>query len=106
MTQIVEADKLVWHKLIEDNESASGTLALDTALASALKSYHTSFALLSLPRTGERKGGKSAQDEGSSPNKGSGIVCSGCALPYIREDINAKNAKKCKQCKKCKNNAK
>ena len=73
VAQIVEADKLAWHKLIEDNtkprKSAAGTLALDTALASALESYHTSFALLPLPRTGKRKGGKGAHDEGSPPGK-------------------------------------
>ena len=73
VAQLVEADKLAWHKFIEDNtkprKSAAGILALDTALASALESYRTSFALLPLPRTGKRKGEKGAQDEGSPPGK-------------------------------------
>ena len=73
VAQIVEADKLAWHKLIEDNtkprKSTAGTLALDTALASALESYHTSFSLLPLPKTGKRKGGKGVPDEESPPGK-------------------------------------
>ena len=47
VAQIVEADKLAWHKLIEDNtkprKSTAGTLALDTALASALESLPRVF---------------------------------------------------------------
>ena len=52
MTQIVQADKLVWQKLLEDGvqpkRRADGSLPLDDKLIEALESYQVSFALLPL----------------------------------------------------------
>ena len=49
VTQIVQADKLVWQKLLEDGvqpkRRADGSLPLDDKLIEALESYQVSFAL-------------------------------------------------------------
>ena len=54
MTQIVNADKSVWAKLLEDGikprREASGELPLDKHLLKALESYTVSFTLLPLPQ--------------------------------------------------------
>ena len=52
VTQIVQADKLVWQKLLEDGvqpkRRADGSLPLDDKLIEALEPYQVSFALLPL----------------------------------------------------------
>ena len=62
VSQLVNADKLVWAKLLEDNikprRDAAGDLALDTELIRALESYQVSFALLPLPVTTKKPSGK------------------------------------------------
>ena len=51
--QLVNADKTVWARMLEEGirpkRAADGTLPLDTALSRALESYQVSFALLPLP---------------------------------------------------------
>ena len=51
--QIVEADRLCWSHLIEQNirprPSPGDPLSLDTKLQAALESYHVSFELMPLP---------------------------------------------------------
>ena len=53
VSQLVNADKLVWAKLLEDGvrprRDPTGSLPLDTELIKALESYQVSFALLPLP---------------------------------------------------------
>ena len=53
VTQLVEADRLVFVKLIEQNikpkRDAAGSFPLDDALHQALESYEVSFALMHLP---------------------------------------------------------
>ena len=50
VSQLVNADKLVWAKLLEENvkprRSPTGDLPLDTELMRALESYQVSFAFL------------------------------------------------------------
>ena len=59
VSQIVNADKLVWQKLLEvgtkPRRGADGTLALNKGLLEALVSYEVSFTLLPLPSKKEPK---------------------------------------------------
>ena len=53
VSQLVAADKAVWQLIIEEDvkpkRDESGTLALNTCLMDALKSYQVSFSLMPLP---------------------------------------------------------
>ena len=75
IAQIVEADRLVWQRLIQDNvrprRAADGSLPLDTSLMEALTSYETSFALMPLTKGGSKrknKGKGKNADEQAEPN--------------------------------------
>jgi hypothetical protein len=61
VTQLVEADKQVFHRLIEADiklrPTALGLLPLDSALLPAFESYEVSFALMPLPLGKGGKGG-------------------------------------------------
>lgn len=67
VSQLVNADKLVWAKLLEEGvkprRNAAGELALDTELMKALESYQVSFALLPLPTAVVKKPGKGPQGD-------------------------------------------
>ena len=83
--QIVEADRLCWSHLIEQNirprPSPGDPLPLDTKLQAALESYHVSFELMPLPLPPPKrkeswpdrppKASKGAA-KGSAPGKGKG----------------------------------
>jgi hypothetical protein len=62
LTQLVEADKQVFRRLIEADvkvrPSALGMLPLDSALIPAFESYEVSFALMPLPMLRGGKGGR------------------------------------------------
>ena len=75
VSQLVNADKLVWAKLLEENvkprRSPTGDLPLDTELMRALESYQVSFAFLPPPTASVKKPiGKGSQgDEDSDKHK-------------------------------------
>ena len=57
VSQLVNADKLVWAKLLEENVKPrpTGDLPLDTELMRALESYQVSFAFLPPPTASVKK---------------------------------------------------
>ena len=100
LPQLVQADKLVFTKLIEDGvkprRDAAGVCPMDAALMKALESYQVSFALLPLPTKAvipqakksegnhdppakKHKGGGAGKGKGKSKASGKGR---GPAVPY------------------------
>ena len=69
LSQLVQADRMVFIRLIEENvkprRKPDGTYPMDLALTAALQSYHVSFTLMPLPA---RAPGKPPADQRATPN--------------------------------------
>ena len=69
LSQLVQADRMVFIRLIEENvkprRKPDGTYPMDLALTAALQSYHVSFTLMPLPA---KAPGKPSAEQRVTPN--------------------------------------
>ena len=69
LSQLVQADRMVFIRLIEENvkprRKPDGTYPMDLALTAALQSYHVSFTLMPLPA---KVPGKPSAEQRATPN--------------------------------------
>ena len=111
MTQLVNADKLLFQRLIEldikPKRDATGACPLDVALLAALESYQVSFALLLMIAKAEKDRPKSAAEiwkpqfdkskgkgKSKGKQKGKKLVSSKFPGPFMPKGVSVKPLRK------------